>query len=88
MVGVGLEGAESSLARVSLVNFYGAEMLDIFVRQRERVVDYRTQWSGIRDTDMVLGEYAVHVCHCGWVADVGVDSEAVRGSAEAGGGFA
>lgn len=53
MVGVGLEGAESSLARVSLVNFYGAEMLDVFVRQRERVVDYRTQWSGIRDTDMM-----------------------------------
>ncbi|KIJ95917.1 hypothetical protein K443DRAFT_108121 [Laccaria amethystina LaAM-08-1] len=53
MVGVGLEGAESSLARVSLVNFYGAEILDLFVRQRERVVDYRTQWSGIRDTDML-----------------------------------
>jgi hypothetical protein len=58
MVGVGLEGAESSLARVSLVNFYGAEILDLFVRQRERVVDYRTQWSGIRDTDMLHGEYA------------------------------
>lgn len=59
MVGVGLEGAESSLARVSLVNFYGAEILDVFVRQRERVVDYRTQWSGIRDTDMVHGQFAV-----------------------------
>ena len=56
---MGLEGAESSLARVSLVNFYGAEMLDVFVRQRERVVDYRTQWSGIRDTDMVHGQFAV-----------------------------
>jgi len=67
MVGVGLEGAESSLARVSLVNFYGAEILDGFVRQRERVVDYRTQWSGVRDTDMVHGQFAVYVCDCGWV---------------------
>jgi len=53
MVGVGIEGVESSLARVSLVNYYGALQLDEFVRQRERVVDYRTQWSGIRETDMI-----------------------------------
>jgi RNA exonuclease 4 len=55
MVGVGIEGVESSLARVSLVNYYGAVQLDEFVRQRERVVDYRTQWSGIRETDMIKG---------------------------------
>lgn len=53
MVGVGIDGAESSLARVSLVNFYGAVQLDEFVRQRERVVDYRTQFSGVRESDMV-----------------------------------
>ncbi|KXN82666.1 RNA exonuclease 4, partial [Leucoagaricus sp. SymC.cos] len=53
MVGIGLEGSESSLARVSLVNYHGAIILDVFVRQRERVVDYRTQWSGIREKDMV-----------------------------------
>ncbi|EPQ55245.1 hypothetical protein GLOTRDRAFT_138856 [Gloeophyllum trabeum ATCC 11539] len=53
MVGVGIDGAESSLARVSLVNYYGAVQLDEFVRQRERVVDYRTQYSGIRPADMV-----------------------------------
>ncbi|THH30878.1 hypothetical protein EUX98_g3325 [Antrodiella citrinella] len=53
MVGVGPEGAESSLARVSMVNYYGAIQLDEFVRQRERVVDYRTQWSGIRPSDMI-----------------------------------
>ncbi|KAG6888219.1 hypothetical protein C0995_009755 [Termitomyces sp. Mi166 len=53
MVGVGIDGTESSLARVSLVNFYGAVQLDEFVRQRERVVDYRTQYSGIRETDMI-----------------------------------
>ncbi|KAG5718637.1 hypothetical protein E4T56_gene16514 [Termitomyces sp. T112] len=53
MVGVGVDGTESSLARVSLVNFYGAIQLDEFVRQRERVVDYRTRYSGIRETDMI-----------------------------------
>ena len=55
MVGVGIEGAESSLARVSLVNFYGAVIMDELVRQKERVVDYRTQWSGIRESDMIHG---------------------------------
>lgn len=59
MVGVGLEGRESSLARVSLVNYYGHVLLDVFVRQRERVVDYRTQWSGIRPKDMVNGAFFI-----------------------------
>ncbi|KAI3608949.1 hypothetical protein WG66_010959 [Moniliophthora roreri] len=53
MVGVGIDGTESSLARVTLVNYHGAVQLDEFVRQRERVVDYRTQYSGIRESDMV-----------------------------------
>ncbi|KAI0349971.1 hypothetical protein OH77DRAFT_1431536 [Trametes cingulata] len=53
MVGVGIDGTESALARVSLVNFHGAVILDVFVRPRERVVDYRTQFSGIRPADMV-----------------------------------
>ncbi|KAL5504520.1 REX4 [Sanghuangporus vaninii] len=53
MVGVGPNGSESSLARVSLVNYYGAIILDEFVRQRERVTDYRTFVSGVRASDMV-----------------------------------
>ncbi|KAF7289475.1 Exonuclease domain-containing protein [Mycena chlorophos] len=53
MVGVGPEGAENSLARVSIVNYFGAVLLDEFVRQRERVVDYRTEFSGVRESDMV-----------------------------------
>ena len=52
MVGVGIDGNESSLARVSIVNYTGAIILDVFVRQRERVVDHRTQWSGVRSTDL------------------------------------
>ena len=55
MVGVGIEGKESSLARVSLVNYYGAVQLDEFVRQREHVVDYRTAFSGIRPKDLIRG---------------------------------
>lgn len=43
---------ESSLARVSIVNYYGVVLLDEFVRQRERVTDWRTQFSGIRPSDM------------------------------------
>lgn len=52
---MGIEGEESSLARVSVVNFYGAVIMDEFVRQKERVADYRTQWSGIRESDMIHG---------------------------------
>ncbi|KIP11250.1 hypothetical protein PHLGIDRAFT_124917 [Phlebiopsis gigantea 11061_1 CR5-6] len=53
MVGVGIGGSESSLARVSVVNYYGVVEVDEFVQQKERVVDYRTKWSGIRAQDMV-----------------------------------
>ena len=55
MVGVGINGSESALARVSIVNFHGAAILDEFVRPKERIVDYRTQWSGIREKDMIHG---------------------------------
>lgn len=63
MVGVGIEGQESSLARVSLVNYHGAVQMDVFVRQRERVIDYRTQFSGVRPSDMVHGAFD----HCAGV---------------------
>ncbi|EJT96983.1 ribonuclease H-like protein [Dacryopinax primogenitus] len=52
MVGVGPNGSQSSLARVSVVNYHGAVLLDKFVRQMERVTDYRTRWSGIRPKDL------------------------------------
>jgi RNA exonuclease 4 len=57
MVGVGAEGKESSLARVSIVNYHGVVLLDEIVKQRERVVDYRTEWSGIRPGDLINGEH-------------------------------
>ncbi|KAM6500892.1 Ribonuclease H-like domain containing protein [Amanita muscaria] len=52
MVGIGIDGLESSLARVSIVNYHGVVQLDEFVQQREKVVDYRTQYSGIRAHDL------------------------------------
>lgn len=57
MVGVGPEGSESTLARVSIVNYHGAVMLDLFVRPREKVTDYRTWVSGVREEDLRNGEH-------------------------------
>jgi hypothetical protein len=62
MVGVGVEGKESSLARVSIVNYHGVVLLDEIVKQRERVVDYRTEWSGIRPDDLVNGGWYNFSC--------------------------
>lgn len=47
MVGVGPEGVQSALARVSIVNFHGVAILDLYVRPMERVTDFRTAVSGI-----------------------------------------
>ncbi|KAG9290537.1 hypothetical protein G9A89_020907 [Geosiphon pyriformis] len=47
MVGVGPDGIESALARVSIVNFHGTVILDKYVRPLERITDFRTSISGI-----------------------------------------
>jgi RNA exonuclease 4 len=52
MVGVGPMGQLSVLARVSIVDWYGAVVLDTFVKVHERVVDYRSHVSGIREADL------------------------------------
>ena len=52
MVGVGLEGKESVLARVSIVNSLGECVYDKFVRTTESVVDYRTEFSGVRPENL------------------------------------
>ncbi|KAF9515383.1 hypothetical protein BS47DRAFT_1372043 [Hydnum rufescens UP504] len=49
----GIPDTESSLARVSIVNFHGVILLDAFVKQKEKVTDYRTAVSGIRPRDLV-----------------------------------
>jgi RNA exonuclease 4 len=63
MVGVGPMGTESTLARVSVVNYFGAVLMDEFVQQKERVTDWRTQWSGVRAKDMINGDsYCLRFC--------------------------
>jgi len=48
MVGVGEEEEDrSALARVSIVNFYGTQVYDSFVRPKEFVTDWRTHVSGV-----------------------------------------
>ena len=51
-VGVGLDGRQHALARVSLVNYHGHVLLDRYVKPTERVTDYRTFVSGIRPTNL------------------------------------
>ncbi|PFH56509.1 hypothetical protein XA68_16406 [Ophiocordyceps unilateralis] len=54
MVGVGSGGYESALARASLVDFHGRQIYDSFVKQKERVTDWRTPVSGVSPKDMRL----------------------------------
>nr|XP_020495658.1 RNA exonuclease 4 [Labrus bergylta] len=56
MVGVGLDGEDSILARVSLVNQFGKCIYDKFVKPTEKVTDYRTAVSGVRPEDIRDGE--------------------------------
>ncbi|CAJ1936455.1 unnamed protein product [Cylindrotheca closterium] len=47
MVGIGTDGKKSALARVSLVDWDGNELLDTFVKVPIRVTDFRTHVSGV-----------------------------------------
>lgn len=51
-VGVGPEGKDSALARVTLVNWHGEVLLDVHVRPKQHITDYRTAVSGIRPEDL------------------------------------
>lgn len=56
MVGIGYEGADHMLARISIVNKFGDCVYDKFVKPREEVKDYRTEVSGIRKEDLLNAE--------------------------------
>lgn len=53
-VGVGPDGCNSALARVSIVNYYGHVVLDKFVKPKERVTDWRTWVSGVTPKHMKI----------------------------------
>ena len=52
MVGVGEGGYRSALARVVMINWSGAVVMDAYVRPSEPVTDYRTFVSGIHPQDL------------------------------------
>lgn len=52
MVGVGQDGLDSALARVSIVNWDNIVVLDTFVKVSVPVTDYRTFVSGVRSEDI------------------------------------
>jgi len=63
MVGVGEYGQFSSLARVCIVNYYGDIVLDLYVKQRQEVTDYRTFVSGITE-EHLTSDHAVEFEEC------------------------
>ena len=65
MVGVGAEGKESALARVSIVNQHGECVYDKFVAPGDEVTDYRTQFSGIRPHNLKNGNIFFLCCILG-----------------------
>ncbi|KAJ6826717.1 putative RNA exonuclease 4 [Iris pallida] len=52
MVGVSSQGNKSALARVTVVNTWGNVVYDEYVRPLERIVDFRTNISGINPKNM------------------------------------
>ena len=56
MVGIGENGVNDMLARVSIVDQNGNVLLDKFVKPQEKVIDYRTKVSGIRPQNIENGE--------------------------------
>lgn len=61
MVGIGYDGKDNMLGRISIVNKFGDCIYDKFVKAREKVIDYRTEVSGIRKEDLLNGEEFVIV---------------------------
>jgi hypothetical protein len=55
MVGIGIEGKQSALARCSMVDFDGKTIFDEHVRPPAFVTDFRTKWSGVRKHDLRQG---------------------------------
>ena len=61
MVGIGEDGKDSALARVSIVNQHGVCVYDKFVAPGDEVTDYRTQFSGIRPHNLENGKSSLKI---------------------------
>jgi len=61
MVGIGIEGKISALARVSLIDFSGYIILDTYVKVPSRITNFRTAISGITKRHM---KEAMDLNHC------------------------
>lgn len=64
MVGIGTDGKQSALARVSLTNWDGDVVLDTFVQVPARVTDFRTHVSGVTARDIHTNRGAMEVGEC------------------------
>jgi len=56
MVGIGPSGKRSVLARACVTSLTGEVLYDAFVRPSDYVTDFRTEWSGVRKSDMRAGK--------------------------------
>ena len=63
MVGVGPDGDDSVLARISVVNQFGHCVYDKFVKPQEEVTDYRTWVSGVSPEDLENGNFLIATLH-------------------------
>jgi RNA exonuclease 4 len=52
MVGTGINGKRSVLARACVVDYNGDILYDAFVKVDERVTDFRTEFSGVRPSNL------------------------------------
>jgi len=65
MVGVGADGKQSALARVSITAWNDEIILDTFVQVPDRVTDFRTHVSGVRAKDIKFTNHnamELHAC--------------------------
>lgn len=62
MVGVGVAGKESALARCSVVGGEGSVLYDKHVCPNERITDFRTRYSGVRARDLKASAVTLREC--------------------------
>jgi len=62
MVGVGHQGKQSSVARITLVDWNGRIVWDEFVQQEQEVTDYRTFVSGVTQLDVEDATLTLQEC--------------------------